>query len=59
MYYFVHSAFSTLKSYYSTHSPRFLQQLEKRRIILNSFFHSLFVSDYLFDNSKNWHDEVR
>ena len=29
MYYFVHSAFSTLKSYYSTHSPRFLQRLER------------------------------
>lgn len=28
MYLYVHSAFSTLKSYYSAHSPRFLQRPE-------------------------------
>ena len=40
MYYFVHSAFSTLKSYYSTHSPRFYSGLKgalyKRLFLLSA-----------------------
>ena len=33
MYSFVHSAFSALKSYYSTHSPQFLKGLSHGRLI--------------------------